>query len=223
MSALGRLGTHLHRRSWWLVAAACTAVLAAVLVLRSAPGSAVARPLEPRRTTPLTVTEAVPAREVGAVRPEPPADLRLPDGTVVPVRPAATRADGILDVPEDIRTAGWWPGGSRIGDPLGSTLVAAHIDSTTQGLGPYAVLLGARANQQVVVRTSSLVQTFRIVSLRLVPQGSLADDAWIYSPSGKRRLVLVTCAPPYDRAHGGYQNLAVVTAIPTGPPTTRSR
>ena len=39
-----------------------------------------------------------------------------------------------------------------------------------------------------------------------------------------RRVTLVTCAPPYDRARGGYQNLAVVTATPVqGPETTAER
>ena len=36
--------------------------------------------------------------------------------------------------------------------------------------------------------------------------------------SGAARLTLVTCAPPYDASRGGYQNLAVVTAVPLGPP-----
>lgn len=213
-----------HRSGWklvWLVTAACAAIGLGTLALRTT-GPASAQPPAVRpSSTAFTVTDAVPARRVGTARPEEPADLRLPDGTVVPVQPVTTRQDGILDVPEDITTAGWWRGGSRLGDPLGSTLIAAHVDSTTQGLGPYAVLLGAHQGQQVVVRSRSLQQTFTVSSLRLVPQGTLADDAWIYSPSGKRRLTLVTCAPPYDKAHGGYQNLAVITAVPSGPPTAR--
>ena len=55
-------------------------------------------------------------------------------------------------------------------------------------------------------------------SRRLVPQGSLVDDAWIYDAAGDLRLTLVTCAPPYDASRGGYQNLAVVTAVPLGSP-----
>jgi hypothetical protein len=31
--------------------------------------------------------------------------------------------------------------------------------------------------------------------------------------------VLVTCAPPYEPAHGGYRNLVVLVAAPSGPPT----
>ena len=63
-----------------------------------------------------------------------------------------------------------------------------------------------------------LRQTFEVRSRRLVPQGNLADDSWIFAASGDLRLTLVTCAPPYDRSRGGYQNLAVITALPLGPP-----
>ena len=65
-----------------------------------------------------------------------------------------------------------------------------------------------------MLTSDTLRQTFRATSLRLVPQGPLTGKRWLSSPSGARRLVLVTCAPPYVPARGGYQNLAVVTAIP---------
>jgi hypothetical protein len=133
----------------------------------------------------------------------------------------STRPDGTLDVPRDISTSGWWRGGSRVGDPFGSVLVAAHIDSRTQGLGPYAALLTVRPGQRVHVTTRHLRQDFTIRSRRLVPQGSLTDERWLFSPAGETRLTLVTCAPPYDNSRGGYQNLAVVTAVPVADPVRR--
>ena len=63
-----------------------------------------------------------------------------------------------------------------------------------------------------------LRQAFEVRSRRLVPQGTLDDESWIFEASGRARLTLVTCAPPYDADRGGYQNLAVVTAVPLGPP-----
>ncbi len=140
----------------------------------------------------------------------------LPSGTVVSVRAVGTAADGSLAVPEDIRLAGWWKGSARLGDPFGSTLVAAHVDSTTQGLGPFASLLGVRPRQRITLTSSHLTQTFTVVSLRLVPRGTLAGHPRIFSPRGPRRLTLVTCAGPYVAGRGGYQNLAVVTARAIG-------
>jgi hypothetical protein len=138
----------------------------------------------------------------------------LPDGTVVPIRPVGTRADGSLSVPHDLHVAGWWRGGARLGDPFGSTLLAAHVDSATEGLGPYAGLLSVRRGQHVLLTSAHLTQTFRVVSLSLVARGSLAGHPEIFSAGGRRRLTLVTCAGPYDASAGGYQNNAVVTAVP---------
>lgn len=175
-------------------------------------------PPSPTSSAAPSPSPAAAAKRRGVVA-EAPLTTRLPGGTIVRVAAVSSRANGLLDVPDDIRVAGWWRGGSRLGDPFGSTLIAAHVDSTTQGLGPYAELLSVRAGAQVVVRSRDLTQTFRVISLRLVPQDGLAAVPEIFSPSGPRRLTLVTCAGPYDRRHGGYQNLAVVTARPAGEPT----
>jgi hypothetical protein len=160
---------------------------------------------------------ATPARRAGVVA-EAPTQVRLPSGTDVAVKAVSTTGDGLLDVPDDIRTAGWWRGGSRLGDPFGSMLIAAHIDSRTQGLGPYVQLLRVERGARIVVRSQHLVQRFAVTSLRLVPRASLADATDLFAPSGPRRLTMVTCAGPYLADRGGYQNLAVVTARPvTGP------
>jgi hypothetical protein len=144
--------------------------------------------------------------------------VTLPSGRTVPVRAVGTTYDGLLAVPADVDLAGWWRGGARVGDPFGSTLVAAHVDSRVEGLGPFAELLTLPRGAPVVLVSAGLRQEFEVTSRRLVPQGSLGGDTWIFDASGERRLTLVTCAPPYDAARGGYQNLAVVTARPLGPP-----
>jgi hypothetical protein len=177
----------------------------------------------PSRPAPAT-RAATPARRLASlVVPEAPTAARLPGGRLVPIRPVSTRADRTLDVPENITTAGWWRGGARMGDPFGSMLVAAHIDSRTQGLGPFSELLEVRPGQRVGVTSRHLQQQFEIRSRRLVPQGSLAHQRWLFAPTGSARLTLVTCAPPYDPGRGGYQNLAVVTATPLTEPVRRSR
>ena len=151
--------------------------------------------------------------------PEAPGSLRLPSGRVVPVRVVSTDGNGQLDVPDDPRSAGWWRGGSRLGDPSGTTLLAAHVDSPRQGLGPFAELYDARPGLRLVLRSAGLRQDFHIRSVRLIRRGSLTAHPDLYSPSGTRQLVLVTCAPPYDPTRGGYQNLVVLVARPSGPAT----
>jgi hypothetical protein len=169
----------------------------------------------PASASPATGAQpAAVAQRVGSVVPEPPRGIRLPNGRRVAIRPVGTTSNGLLDVPDDIERAGWWSGGSRLGDPFGSTLVAAHVDSRTQGLGPFASLLGVHAGDRVHVWSDGLRQPFEVTSLRLRPQGTIGPTSWLHSPEGPRRLTLVTCAGPYDAARGGYQNLAVITATP---------
>lgn len=169
--------------------------------------------------SPSSAEPVSPAVRAGSlVAPRRPTRATLPSGRVVPVAPAGTTGAGVLDVPDDVDVAGWWRGGSRLGDPFGSILVAAHVDSEVEGLGPFAELLTVREGARIRLEADGLRQDFEVRSRRLVPQGSLVDDAWIYDAAGELRLTLVTCAPPYDASRGGYQNLAVVTAVPLGAP-----
>ena len=160
---------------------------------------------------------AAAARRIGPTA-EAPTQVRLPSGTTVGVKAVSTTPAGVLDVPDDVRTAGWWRGGARLGDPFGSTLIAAHIDSRTQGLGPYVELLRFERGDRIVVRSKHLVQRFAVTSLRLVPRNSLADATDLFAASGPHRLTMVTCAGPFDESRGGYQNLAVVVARPVADP-----
>ena len=181
-----------------------------------------------RRADPETATQApqqvlaATAPRTGSVAPEPPRRTVLPSGTEVPVVAVSTTRDGTLDVPSDVDVAGWWRGGSRIGDPFGSVLLSAHVDSEREGLGPYAELLGVRPGQKVVLTSDTLRQEYVVSSLRLLDKGPLSDHPWVYAPTGAHRLVMVTCAGPFDPGRGGYQNLAVVTATAVGEPTPRS-
>ena len=182
------------------------------------------------RSSPSGTSASGTTREAGADPVEParrartapaaerPARIVLPSGRPVPVVAVGTTPRGLLDVPADVDIAGWWRGGARLGDPFGSILVAAHVDSRTQGLGPFAELLDVAPGARVDLRSGGLRQRFRVRSRQLVPQGSLADDSWIFDVAGASRLTLVTCAPPYVAARGGYQNLAVLTADPVGTP-----
>ena len=36
---------------------------------------------------------------------------------------------------------GWWDGSARAGEPFGSTVIAGHVDSATEGIGFFARLL----------------------------------------------------------------------------------
>lgn len=220
-------------RASWKTAVVGPAAVGALCVLVLAAGAAAGRPQGAPVPSPAPASASASATagggeataavgvRAGAASPEVPRGVQLPSGLRVAVRPVSTTGDGTLDVPGDIDVAGWWRGGSRVGDPFGSVLVAAHVDSSAQGLGPFAELLSVTAGESIVVTTAHLSQEYVVTELRLLDQGPLAEHAWVYSPSGPHRLTLVTCAGAYDPSRGGYQRLAVVTAMPVGQPSPR--
>jgi hypothetical protein len=164
---------------------------------------------------------ARPAVRAGAPVPERPRTIALPDGVRVPVQPAPTLADGSLGVPHDITIAGWWSGGARVGDPFGAMVIAAHVDSTVQGLGPFASLLSAHRGDRITVSAAHLSQRFAVARIALVLKTDQSAVASQFSGRGHDRLVLITCAGPFIPSRGGYQNVAVITATPAGGPRAR--
>ncbi|TGN66157.1 class F sortase [Nocardioides eburneiflavus] len=207
------------------VAAAMLAVLGGCAdAPTESPGSGAAPAPVPAESSSGTAgaTPVAPARRAPSVaQAQPPRSLTLPSGLTVAISAVGTTRAGLLDVPADVAVAGWWEGGARLGDPFGSVLVAAHVDSRTQGLGPFAELLEVDRGDRLLLESAGLRQSFGVRSRRLVPQGSLVDDSWLFDAAGPARLTLVTCAPPYVAFRGGYQNLAVVTAVPLGRPEER--
>jgi LPXTG-site transpeptidase (sortase) family protein len=140
-----------------------------------------------------------------------PVQLILPGGEAAKVEPVST-VDGELQVPKDVEHLGWWDGSSWLNDPFGSTVVAGHVDSATEGLGFFAQLLRVKRGQQIQVRGGvGQRQTFRITSVRAVAQNALADDSRALTQTGEHRLVLITCTGAY-RPGRGYESNLVVTA-----------
>jgi len=143
-----------------------------------------------------------------------PTAIRLPDGAELEIRRATTDADGELVVPDDVRLAGWWDGGARVGDPYGTMLIAAHVDSEIQGLGPFSELLTASEGDTVVTMAEEVDQTYVVSSITRIPRESLTEQDDLFSISTPHRLVLITCAGEFVPERGGYQELAVVVAEP---------
>ncbi len=231
------------RRRDWVGLAACLAVLTGVPVqlaasrhdspsrptsvgstnkLTPAPAAA-ARPL-PRNATPSASGSGtsldVPVYRPVQVRPPTP---RRPVQVVIPsvhlavaVDPVGVKADGSLQIPTDVRRAGWYRFGSTPGDATGAVVVVGHVDSRTQGLGRFAALASVDVGDTVRVRvTGGRTYAYRVVARSLLAKRTLPVDQ-IFGSDGRPRLTLITCGGPYIRAEGGYQDNLVVTAVPIG-------
>jgi Sortase domain len=151
------------------------------------------------------------------VVPQRPRSIRLPSGTTMVVKRAATGRDGELLLPRNVNRAGWWDGASRLGDPYGSVVIAAHVDSWTQGTGPFVEILSLHVGSIVKVQSADLRETFRVTSAGLVPKPSLNARSYAYSSHGPSRLVLITCGGPWDAVHSYHDNMVVVATPISGP------
>jgi hypothetical protein len=160
------------------------------------------------------VPSASVGRELPAAAVFAPTGLVLPDGTSASVVPVGLHPDGALVVPDDVSTIGWWTGGSRVGEPFGSVVVAGHVDSATRGVGVFARLKRLEPGQVVTLTAGARRASYRIASATLVPQARLAQDAGIFRVDGEPQLVLVTCGGPFDPVRHRYQDNLVVIATP---------
>jgi hypothetical protein len=120
---------------------------------------------------------------------------------------------GVLDVPQSIDRVGWWRDGAAPGASTGTILLAGHVDSAKRGAGAFYALKGARRGDTITVRSDGgTTRSYRVTSMRRVRKAAL--PAGIFTRTGERRLVLVTCGGPFDAARGRYRDNIIVTALP---------
>jgi hypothetical protein len=120
---------------------------------------------------------------------------------------------GALATPTDIDRVGWWRDGAAPGSATGAILLAGHVDSAKRGAGAFYALKNARRGDTVTVTSDDgKVRQYRVTTMQRMRKAALPTN--IYSRMGRRRLVLVTCGGPFDRAAGHYRDNIVVTALP---------
>jgi len=144
-----------------------------------------------------------------------PQRLTLPGRASAAVHPAAT-VDGLLVVPENVQHVGWWDGSARAGEPFGSTVIAGHIDSDTEGIGFFVRLRRIKVGDTITLRGDSHRLKYRVTSVRKVPKKALATDSQAFKQTGPHRLVLITCTGNFRRDRGGYDSNLLVVGKPLG-------
>jgi sortase (surface protein transpeptidase) len=147
-----------------------------------------------------------------------PVRLVIPDmGIDMPIGPVGVRDDGQMAVPDDVDAAGWYKFGATPGASSGTTVVASHVDSWAEGVGPFARLRNQATEGTWinVFRSDGTVQSYRVIDNRMIPKVSLPVDT-LFDRTGDHRLVLVTCGGRFQRDVGRYTDNIVVTAAPVG-------
>jgi len=115
-----------------------------------------------------------------------------------------THMDGAsLLIPGDVRDVGLDTDSAPLSSPVGTTIIAGHIDDARQGDGSFYFLSTARAGASVTVVAADGSKTeWKVTAVTSVPKADLPRD--IFDVTGARRLVLVTCGGALLGVPGNY-------------------
>lgn len=170
--------------------------------------------------SPTTAPSPVPVtsgdiEDVMAARPPAPVAISLPTiGVDADVVPVGVDPDGLMTVPEDVSTVGWYEFGPSPASVEGSAVLAGHVDDRIQGRGAFFDLRALDVGDAVTVTDADGTTSSWIVTGReTFDKASLPVDD-LYRRDGPRRLVLITCGGDFDRSARSYESNVVVVAEP---------
>lgn len=148
-----------------------------------------------------------PARAVSAV------ELDIPSIHVrTPLLQLGLTAAGTLEVPplDRAQSAGWYRESATPGD-RGPAVIVGHVDSDT-GPAVFYHLSSLAAGDVIDVTRSDGAKAEYAVTSRHMYTKTHFPTSTVYGSTSASTLRLITCSPPYDPAHGGYQDNLVVFA-----------
>jgi sortase (surface protein transpeptidase) len=202
----------LSRRTGAVVAAAALTVagLSAIAAGRQD------RPGEPPWTaTPPPAAVASPGDDTltrGAMLPESaPRRVMVPALQVdTPVISLGLQPDGVLQVPADAATVGWYTGAPAPG-ALGPAVLAGHVNFNGAD-GAFARLAELRPGDEVrVARQDGSTAVFAITRVDRHPKDRFPTDA-VYGPIDHAGLRLITCGGDFDDRTGHYADNVIAYA-----------
>jgi sortase (surface protein transpeptidase) len=144
-----------------------------------------------------------------------PTRVRVPRiGIDAPVVLATVRPDGLLAVPADVHTAGWWSAGAPASAPSGTVVLAGHVDSARQGRGAFFSVRALEPGDRVILSSAGdRTAAYTVAARRQYPKSALPAGQ-VFDQDTTPRLVLVTCGGSFDRATRHYSDNVVVYALP---------
>ena len=187
----------------------------------SSPGSVepAPAPTTPEPTSSEPAPPAAPAEPVAPAAPAATAPVRIElpalgvDTVVVPV---GVDSEGLMEIPEDVDTVGWYRFGPAPGATTGSAVLSGHVDDYRQGAGVFARLGDLGPGDLVrVVDESGVGREFSVLAREEWSKGEVPLDR-VFDRGGDSRLVLITCGGSFNSSTLGYDDNIAITAVPTG-------
>jgi hypothetical protein len=135
--------------------------------------------------------------------------------THLPVVPVGVADDGTMELPTTVQAIGWYKFGARPADRSGTTVLAGHVDTRKEGLGPLAGLRTVDRGAAIrVTAADGTTHRYRVGEVQVIRKARLPLDQ-IFARGGAETLIVITCGGPYDR-ETGYRDNVVLTARPAG-------
>jgi len=217
-------------------------VLVAVIIGLTLAGCSSAAPVEPK-VVPTTASafptpsasakrEAAPPVVVGdiAIRDTSPETLAAQRTAVpmaltidafdidMPVMAVGIESDGQMEVPESAAVAGWYRFGPVPGSAQGNAVIAAHVDDSEMGLGPFSRLRDMEVGMELGVAMEDGTDVTYVVEAVEQTDKQVVDMDLVFQRDGEHQMVLVTCGGRWDRDVGHYDDNVVVYATRTDAP-----
>jgi Sortase domain len=198
---------------------ATVALLVLVLSACSAPAaeSGGGRGVDSQPELPKATTEVQNAAISLAELNEPPAPaatrVLMPSlGIDMKVEPHGLDADTLMSLPVSPFRAGWYKFSPGPASDEGATVIAAHVDSLAEGVGPFAQLRRAEVGAAVsVVDAAGVRHEYRVISVERISKAEVPLDR-VFRKDGAPVVVLVTCGGEFDRQADSYKDNYIVTA-----------
>lgn len=118
--------------------------------------------------------------------------------------------DRTLQVPRNFADAGWWAGGTRPGG-AGPAVVVGHVDSLTGPAVFYRLARLQGGDRIRILRADNSTVHFTVRRLAKYSKDRF-PARWVYRPTRRATLRLVTCSGAFDRSTGHYLDNTVVYA-----------
>lgn len=137
-------------------------------------------------------------------------------GAAMPVVAVGLEADGAMEIPDDVMTAGHYnPDGLGVlpGNP-GTAVFAAHVDSRQQGRGALYGLSTLDVEDLIrVAGHDGTVSTWRVTQV-VTYRKEVLPLTDIFTFAGPSRIAVITCGGTFDRSTRAYSHNVVVLAEP---------
>lgn len=136
-------------------------------------------------------------------------------GIDLPVQGYGVDDDGLMLLPETVNEVAWYAYSARPGDRSGSSVLAAHVDTVADGLGPFAALPELdKGDELQVTDAAKRVRRYVVISVEKVAKAEVPLER-VFRRDGDPTLVVITCGGSFDRGRG-YSDNVIVTAQPVG-------